>query len=127
MRPEKYIRNHGGNIRPYIYGGTDLLEFVKKTFGAIEVENNKMANGCHVETQIGDSMMVLALMDPPYEKATKASIYVYVEDVDATYERALAAGAKALNPPKDQPYQERNAGVTDTFGNIWYISTYTGK
>lgn len=127
MRPQKYIRNHGGNVRPYIYGGTDLLQFVKRTFDAVEVENNKLPNGCHVETQIGDSMLVLALMDPPYEKATKASIYVYVEDVDATYKRALAAGAVSLNPPKDQPYQERNAGVTDTFGNIWYISTYKGN
>jgi PhnB protein len=51
---------------------------------------------------------------------------VYVDDVDAAYQRALASGATSITAPEDKPYQERSAGVKDSFGNIWYIATYTG-
>jgi uncharacterized glyoxalase superfamily protein PhnB len=50
--------------------------------------------------------------------------YLYVPDVDALYRRALAAGAKSLAEPADQPYGDRVAGVTDPFGNQWYIGTH---
>jgi PhnB protein len=63
---------------------------------------------------------------PAHVKATPASIYVYVADVDRAYRRALDAGATSLAAPEDKPYQERGAGVKDSFGNIWYIATYTG-
>jgi PhnB protein len=48
--------------------------------------------------------------------------YVYVNNADATYERAIKAGAKSLFAPADQPYGDRNAGVEDPFGNQWYIA-----
>jgi PhnB protein len=51
---------------------------------------------------------------------------LYVRDVDGAYKRALEAGASSLAPPEDRPYQERAAGLKDSFGNIWYIATYTG-
>jgi PhnB protein len=76
--------------------------------------------------QIGDSVVVLSAMEPPYVEATRASIYAYVEDVDAAYARALAAGASALARPAGRPFQERTASVKDTFGNVWYLATYTG-
>ena len=69
---------------------------------------------------------MLSISDPPYAAATRASIYVYVTDVDEVYRRAIAAGATSINGPRDQPYAERNAGVKDSFGNVWYISTYKG-
>jgi PhnB protein len=47
-----------------------------------------------------------------------------VEDVDAAYARALEAGGVSVAPPADKPYQERSAGVKDSFGNTWWISTY---
>ena len=71
-------------------------------------------------------MLVLLAMDPPYSEATKASIYVYVPDVDETYKRALAEGATSINEPAEKPWKARMAGVKDTFGNIWYIETYKG-
>jgi PhnB protein len=118
---------HGkGTVRAYVYGRLDLLDFAKQVFDAVEVERNTVPNGFHVEAQIGDSAIVLAAMDPPYKEATKASIYVYVEDVDATYERAIAAGATSLNPPADKPWKGRMGGLKDSFGNIWYIETYKG-
>jgi PhnB protein len=122
----KYIRNGLGAVRPYVYGRLDLLDFAKRVFGAVEVERNEVARGFHVEARIGDSMLVLVAMDPPYAEATRASTYVYVDDVDATYERAIAAGASSVARPEQKPYQERAASVKDSFGNTWYLATYTG-
>ena len=62
----------------------------------------------------------------PNASPTTASIYVYVTDVDKAYRNALEAGATSIGAPEDKPYQERAAGVKDSFGNRWYIATYTG-
>ena len=121
----EYIRHGIGVVRPYLYGNLDLPEFVKQVFGAVELERIGDENGFHVESRIGDSVVVMETGDfPPSVTPTRASIYVYVEDVDATYKRALECGATSLSEPKDKPYDERNAGVQDTFGNTWYISTF---
>ena len=122
-----FVHNGIGTVRPYIFGRLDLLDFAKEVFGAVELERNKMPHGFHVQAQIGDSVMVLSAMDPPYSEATKASVYVYVEDVDATYQRALAAGATSMSPPADKPWKGRNASVKDSFGNVWYMETYKGS
>lgn len=123
----RHIRNGVGTVRPFIYGRLDLLDFVPNVFGAIELERNKISGGFHVQVQIGDSVVVLSAMEPPYSDATRASTYVYVDDVDATYERAIAAGAASLGKPSERPFQERTASVKDTFGNIWYLATYMGE
>jgi PhnB protein len=122
----RYISNGFGSVRPFVFGRLDLPDFVRQTFGAVELERNALPNGCHVQAQIGDSVVVLSATEPPWEKATVASIYVYVEDVDATYARAIAAGAKSLDAPAQRPFGERTAGVQDSFGNVWYLATRTG-
>jgi PhnB protein len=127
MEKKKYVHNGIGTLRPFVYGRLDLPNFAKEVFGAVELERNTIKNGFLVQAQVGDSVIVLSAMEPPYEKATTASIYVYVEDVDATYDRALAAGATSLNAPSDKPWKGRQAGVKDSFGNIWYIETYKGN
>ncbi|HEY6418630.1 MAG TPA: VOC family protein [Candidatus Binataceae bacterium] len=124
---KKHIRHGIGSVRPYLYGHLDLLEFVRQAFGAVELERLKVgANGFHVEAKIGDSMIVMEAGEPPPAGGTRASIYVYVEDVDAAYARAIRAGATSIAEPADKPYQERGAGVKDSFGNTWWIATYTG-
>jgi PhnB protein len=128
MNPEKkYIRHGFGSVRPYIYGHLDLLAFVQEVFDAQVVE--KVGDtSVDAEVKIGDSMLALALGDQfPADLLTRASIYVYVNDVDVVYARALQAGATSLRQPKNKPYQERTAGVRDTFGNIWWIATYVGS
>jgi PhnB protein len=120
-----FVRHGVGTVRPYLYGNSDLLDFVTRVFGAEELERNATGKGAHVEVQIGDSVVVLELGEPP-APATPASVYVYVEDVDAAYRRSLQAGATSVAEPADKPYGERNAGVKDTFGNIWWIGTYIG-
>ena len=122
----RHIRNGMGSVRAYVHGRLDLIDFVTRAFDAQELERNTVPNGFHIETRIGDSVIVLEAQAQPRETATKSSIYVYVQDVDEVYHRALAAGATSITAPEDRPYAERSAGVRDSFGNIWYISTYTG-
>jgi PhnB protein len=122
----KHIRHGVGSVRPYLYGRLDMLELVKRAFGAVELERLEAGKGFHVEAKIGDSMVVMEVSDPPHPGGKTASIYVYIDDVDAAYQRALAAGATSVAAPEDKPYHERAAGVKDSFGNIWYIATYTG-
>jgi PhnB protein len=127
MNPtNKHIRHGVGTVRPFLYGRLDLLDFVKQVFGGVELERNIVPGGFQVQTLIGDAVVVMAAMDPPYSAATRASVYVYVDNVDAVYAGAIAAGATSISEPTDKPFQERNAGVKDSFGNIWYIATYTG-
>jgi len=122
----KHIRHGVGSVRPYLYGPLDMLELVKRAFGAVELERLEAGKGFHVEAKIGDSMIVMEVSDPPHPGGKPASVYVYIDDVDAAYQRALAAGATSVAAPEDKPYQERAAGVKDSFGNTWWIATYTG-
>ena len=121
-----YIRHGVGTVRPYLYGPSALVDWVKQTFAAQELERTEAENGQHVELKIGDAVVVLETGDPPLSFATPASVYVYVDDVDAAYKRAIAAGAQSIAAPEDKPYDERGAGVKDSFGNTWWIATYTG-
>jgi PhnB protein len=114
-----------GVVRPYLYGNVDLIEFVQQVFGAAELERLIIGSNClRVQAAIGDSVVMLAVGDPPPRLAAPASVSVYVPDVDAAYGRALEAGAKEIAPPEDKPYGERVAGVKDSFGNTWWIATY---
>jgi PhnB protein len=123
----KHIRHGVGSVRPYLYGRLDMLELVKRAFGAVGLERLEAGKrGFHVEAKIGDSMVVMEVSDPPHPGGKPASIYVYIDDVDAAYQRALASGATSIAAPEDKPYQERAAGVKDSFGNTWWIATYTG-
>jgi PhnB protein len=122
----RHIRHGVGSVRPYLYGRLDMLELVRRAFGAVELERLEAGKGFHVEAKIGDSVIVMEVADPPHPSAKPASIYVYVEDVDETYARAIAAGATSVAAPQDKPYQERAAGIKDSFGNTWWIATYTG-
>jgi PhnB protein len=122
----KHVRHGIGTLRPYIYGPVELLEFVQQTFDAVELERHEFGpRSFHVEMQIGDSVVVIEAGDlPPNLSPWVGTIYVYVEDVDAVYGRALNLGAKPLAQLEDKPYQERQAGFLDAAGNTWWIATY---
>jgi PhnB protein len=120
-----HIRNGMGAVRPYVYGPPELLDFVQRTFGAEVVERSP--DGSEVELRLADSMIALSLGERfPENAGTPGSIQVYVEDTDATYRRALDAGATPIAAPEDKPYRDRAGGVRDVFGNSWWISTYLG-
>jgi PhnB protein len=126
--PLKHVRHGLGAVRPYLYGGLDLPDFVRVAFGAKELERLPVGDtGFHVETQIGDSVIVIEAGEHDPDARTRASIYVYVEDVDAAYARAIEAGAEPVAEPEDHSYEERGAGVLDSFGNTWWIATYGAR
>jgi PhnB protein len=123
----KHVRHGFGAVRPYVYGHPELVAMIQHAFGAEVLEKHEMGgNAAHIEARIGDAAIVLEVNDPPHEAGTPGSIYVYVEDTDAAYQRALEHGATSIAPPTDKPYLERSAGVKDRYGNTWWISTYQG-
>ncbi|MDB5283299.1 MAG: hypothetical protein JWO06_2374 [Bacteroidota bacterium] len=76
----------------------------------------------HCEVRIGDSVIMMA--DTTDDFATcNAMLYVYVENTDEAYQRALDAGAKGIRAPQDEEYGARSAGVLDELGNIWWMAT----
>jgi PhnB protein len=122
MKKSPHIQRGYAAVRPYLHGPDDLPTFLQKVFGAIELERNE--DGPTL-LQVGDSLLwVEAGALPPHVKPWVGSVYVYVEDVDATYERAIELGAKSIAPPEDKPYNERQAGFVDAGGNTWWCSTY---
>jgi len=114
-------------VTPYlaVEGATQLLEFVKRAFDAEQLSCSNRADGSvwHAEIRIGDSRVMLAEAASPW-KPMPSSLYLYVPDTDATYNRAIAAGATSVMEPADQFYGDRNAGVQDAVGNIWWIATH---
>ncbi len=94
-----------------------LVEFLRQVFDATgEVHPDRPA-----VMQIGDSVIMIGNVG--LRKAMPAFLYLYVEDADATYRRALQAGAQSLEEPSDMPYGDRRGMVQDRWGNVWQIAT----
>ena len=98
------------------------LTFLTNAFGAEEVTRLAMPDGsiAHAEIRIGDSLVMLGQANDTF-RPKSAALYLWVDDVDATYARALAAGASSESAPEDKPYGHRNAGVVDTNDITWWI------
>jgi PhnB protein len=102
-----------------------LIDFLKQAFDATEIERMARPDGTvhHAWVKIGDSMVMMG--EPPDPSKSKpAALYLYVNDVDATYRRAIQAGATSLSEPADMFYGDRGAGVEDASGNTWWIATH---
>lgn len=124
------------SVTPYliIKGAADAIEFYKKAFGATELFRLADPSGKigHAEIKIGDSPVMLAdevtekgYLGPQALKGSPVSLMIYVEDVDAIFGRAIAAGAKEVTPVEDKFYGDRSGSLTDPFGHQWHISTHT--
>ena len=115
------------SVTPYLIvnGAPRLIDFIKHTFNAEERERVMAPGGVvsHAELKIGDSIVMLADSTGEY-KPTLSQVYVYTEDVDKVYSRALEAGAISVREPKNQFYGDRSASVRDAFGNVWGIATH---
>ena len=114
-------------VTPYVTveGVAKLIDFVKQAFGATEVERMARPDGTigHAEVRIADSIIMMGEATAQW-KPMPGTIYLYVDDTDTTYKRALQAGATSLMAPADQFYGDRNAGVKDASGNVWWIATH---
>ena len=114
-------------ITPYltVKNGGALVEFLQKAFGATVKSRMDLPNGAlwHADVEIGDSHVMIGGASEEWPEKP-AQIYLYVEDADATYQKALDAGATSIMPPADMFYGDRHGGVTDPSGNSWWIATH---
>ncbi|MFL5302204.1 MAG: VOC family protein [Anaeromyxobacteraceae bacterium] len=122
-------------VTPYLIvkGAARAIDFYAAAFGARELFRMARPDGRvgHAELQIGDSRVMLAdehpeigANSPQTIGGSPVTIHLYVEDVDATVARAVDAGARLDRPVADQFYGDRNGGVTDPFGHVWYVATH---
>lgn len=120
---------------PYLIlrDGARAIEFYKRTFGAKELMRMPGPDGriMHAEIQIGDSRIMLAdespengSPSPQTLKGTAVGIFLYVEDVDAVFKRAVAAGARELMPVADMFWGDRFGKISDPFGHQWQLATH---
>lgn len=101
-----------------------LVKFAKDAFGAVETGRSTGASGHpHIELRIGDSMLMCGGGEGVRGSEKPLALHVFVPDADATYARALDAGAQSLAAPEDRPYGERQGGVKDPTGILWYMAT----
>jgi PhnB protein len=100
------------------------LTFLKAAFGGTEVtcQRNDDNTVMHAEITIGDSLIMLGQAGDQWNALT-AALYLWVDNVDATYAKALQAGATSQSAPEDKPYGHRNAGVVDRNGITWWIGS----
>jgi PhnB protein len=124
---ESYIPKGLHSVNSYMHPlrSEAVIRFLKQAFGGQEIAKYASPDGVvhHAQVRVGDSVVEMGDANGPYQPM-QSMFYLYVPDADAVYQRALAAGAKMLQEPKDQPYGDRNAAVTDPFGNTWYIGTH---
>jgi PhnB protein len=104
------------------------ISFLKRAFGATERYRLTTSNGkvAHCELALGDSVVNLGeAMDgfPPHGLVAQ----IYVEDSDALFDRAVAAGASVVMPMTDMFFGSREGRVADPFGNVWTIATLTER
>jgi PhnB protein len=123
------------SVSPYLFirGAAQAIDFYKQAFDASERMRMPGPNGkiMHAELQIGDSMVMLAdefpemsALSPETVGGTPVMIAIYVDDVDATFNRAIAAGAKPLRPVANQFYGDRSGSLVDPFGHKWNLATH---
>ncbi|CAN5339103.1 Dot/Icm type IV secretion system effector PhnB [soil metagenome] len=112
-------------VTPYLFvaNAGDYIRFLQMAFGAEDVGRSLMPNGKIANGQVrlsGATIMVSEASEafPP----TRVALYLYVDDADAALERAVQAGADLIMEASNMPYGDRQAGVRDQAGTIWWIS-----
>jgi len=122
-------------VTPYlvVQDAEAVLDFTVRALGATERMRMPGAGGkiSHAEVTIGDSIVMLGSpapgvrpTDATNNRLMPAMLYLYVDDADATYKRAISAGAKSIEEPNDAFYGDRRAGVEDSQGNVWFVATH---
>jgi PhnB protein len=117
-------------VTPYLVvdGASDLIDFLKNGFEAQEVfrmnrDDNRVS---HATVKIGNSMIMISdtMTDMHPELAM---LYLYVDDADAIYKKAIGAHAESIQEPHDEFYGDRVSAVKDKWGNKWWIATQKEK
>jgi PhnB protein len=122
-------------VTPYLIvdGASAAIDFYTSVLGATERMRMSAPEGRvgHAELDLGDSVIMLADESPEVDARSPStvggspvSLHVYVEDADATFKRALDAGAKTLQPVEDKFYGDRSGTFEDPFGHRWHVATH---
>jgi PhnB protein len=130
------IPNGPRAITPYltIKGAAKGIDFYKRAFGAVETMRWTAPDGRigHAEIEISGTPVFISdehpeieVLSPETLGGSPVGLHLMVEDADATFNRAVAAGAKEIRPVKDEEYGMRSGKVKDPFGHTWYIATQT--
>jgi PhnB protein len=129
-------------VTAYVYGRLDLVDFLVQVLGAKERHRGSNPEMFHGEFTIGDSVIMVGIgksippefrppaqwgVRPDSKEPPPGTFYVYVSDVEAAYKRALQMGMTSLSEAADQDWGDRMAGVRDSYGNHWWIATFTGS
>ena len=128
--PDGYPR-----VTPYLItdGASAAIDFYRSVLGARERMRMPAPDGRvgHAELEIGDSLIMLADEFPEMEArgpkavgGTPVSLHVYVEDADGVFDRAIQAGARALQPVEDKFYGDRSGQFEDPYGHHWSVATH---
>ena len=123
------------SVTPHLIcaGAADAIEFYKKAFGAVEEARLPGPGGriMHAMIRIGDSAVMLVdempewgALGPKSLKGSPVTVHLYVENADATFERAVKAGAKVTMPLADQFWGDRYGKLVDPFGHHWSVATH---
>jgi PhnB protein len=133
--PAKPIPDGYHTATPYliVQGAAKAIEFYKRAFGAVELMRFDGPGGTimHAEIRIGDSPIMLSdehpemgYRGPQALGGTPVGLMLYVNDVDAQFRQAIAAGGKELKPVQDQFYGDRSGTLVDPFGHQWTLATH---
>lgn len=129
--PQDYPR-----VTPYLHvdGAAAAIDFYTEVLGATErvrMPGDTPDSVGHAELALGDSVIMLAdefpdmgILGPTSIGGSPVTIHVYVEDVDATFDRAVRAGARTLQEPAEQFYGDRSGQFEDPFGHRWNVATH---
>ena len=120
-----YVPPGLGSVTPFLHprGAPGLIDFMRQAFAAEELETHRGPEGAiaHAKIRVGGSVIEMGEAHGEWGPMP-TMFYLYVDDVDAWYRRALSAGATSLEEPALQPYGERRGAVRDAFDNQWYLA-----
>src|SRR5215510_1791555 len=134
-KPVKPIPDGMHTVTPHLvcHGAADAIEFYKKAFNAVELGKVPGPEGklLHAVIRIGDSAVMLVdefpdhnALGPKSLKGSPVTIHLYVQDVDAVFNQAVAAGAKSTMPVTDMFWGDRYGLLEDPFGHHWSVATH---
>lgn len=114
-------------ITPFlaVKGAETMLHFINEAFGGTDLKIMHHDNGkvMHATIRIGNSI-IMASDSNNNSQEFPAMLYLYVDDVDAVYKKAIKAGGESLREPTNEFYGDRSAGIKDEWGNQWWVATH---
>jgi uncharacterized glyoxalase superfamily protein PhnB len=124
-----YKPSSHNSVSPYLIvdGASGTIDFLKRVFDAVELMRHKDDEGDirHAEVRIDDSVVMIADGGDGHP-ARGSHVHLYVRDVDATYQKALDAGARSVQAPVKKQDADKRGGVKDAGGTTWWIATRVG-